>query len=166
MRSSSTISLFSERPELNQRPYSFMVSVLVHGAALGLLFFGIISAPKVKPPAVVERYAVRHLDLRTLDTEMERVAASGVKSLRPHSTARQLPPGGSPAARQPVLRQVAQSAPARQTLVQPDILKPLALPVEIPVPTVVIWNATKTPAKTLVAPLPEKPPVADVKPSL
>jgi hypothetical protein len=50
--------------------------------------------------------------------------------------------------------------------VQPDIPKPLALNVEIPVPAVVIWDGKNSPAKTLIAPLPEKPPVADIKPSI
>src|ERR1035437_301474 len=48
MRTSSTISLFSEQPELNQRPYSFVFSILAHGVAFGLIFLGIISAPKVR----------------------------------------------------------------------------------------------------------------------
>src|ERR1039457_3089454 len=72
MRTSSTISLFSEQPELNQRPYSFVFSILAHGVAFGLIFLGIISAPKVKVQVAVQRYEVRHLDLHTLDAEMQR----------------------------------------------------------------------------------------------
>jgi hypothetical protein len=42
----------------------------------------------------------------------------------------------------------------------------LVLTEEIPVPAVLIWDGQKTPAKTLVAPLPEKPAVADVHPTI
>jgi hypothetical protein len=166
MRSSPTISLFSAQPELNQQPYSFLVSALAHGVAIGLLFFGIFSAPKVKAPAIAERYEVRHLDLHTLDSEMEQAVASAAKPLQPHPLKRPAPPAPGAAAQQAALRQVVQAPPGPQTLVQPDVLKPITLPVEIPVPTVVIWNAANTPSKTLVAPLPQKPPVSDVKPSL
>ena len=72
MRTSSTISLFSEQPELNQRPYSFVFSILAHCVAFGLIFLGIISAPKVKVQIAVQRYEVRHLDLHTLESEMQR----------------------------------------------------------------------------------------------
>jgi hypothetical protein len=64
------------------------------------------------------------------------------------------------------MRQVEQATVAHQTLVQPDVPKPLTLPVDISLPSVVIWNAANTPAKAIVAPLPQKPPVADVKPSM
>jgi len=117
---------------------------------IALLFFGIISAPKVKTPTLAERYAVRHLDLHTLDSQMQRAAKPVVK----------------PAMKQSVLRQIAKAAPARQTLIQPDIPKPLPITVDIPLPTVVIWNHMKAPTVTLVAPLPEKPAVAEVKPSI
>jgi hypothetical protein len=41
----------------------------------------------------------------------------------------------------------------------------IALTQEVPVPTMVIWSPQKTPVKNLVAPLPDKPTAADVKPS-
>jgi hypothetical protein len=174
MRTSSTISLFSEQPELNQRPYSFLFSILAHGVAFGLIFLGIVSAPRVKPRVVVERFEVRHLDLHTLESEMQRARSelrSEVKAPRPPSKAQApakaqaSPPAASPEAPPPALRMVVQAPRGAQTLVQPDIPKPLALNVEIPVPTVVIWAGKKAVVKTIVPPLPEKPVVADVKPS-
>lgn len=160
------MSLFSAQPELNQQPYSFLISILAHSTALGLLLFGILSAPKVKPTVIAERYAVRHLDLQVLDSEMEQAVNSAAKSLQPHSVKHLSPAARSAPAQESALRQVVQAPPGRQTLVQPDLPKPVTLPVEIPVPTVVIWNAANTPAKTIVAPVPAKPPVSDVKPSL
>jgi hypothetical protein len=174
MRTSSTISLFSEQPELNQRPYSFVFSILAHGVAFGLIFLGIISAPKVKVQVAVQRYEVRHLDLHTLESEMQRARSDFRKEIKAPrapskapapAKAQASPPAASPDAPRPALRMVVQAPRGAQTLVQPDIPKPLALNVEIPVPTVVIWAGKKAVVKTIVPPLPEKPVVAEVKPS-
>ena len=174
MRTSSTISLFSEQPELNQRPYSFVFSILAHCVAFGLIFLGIISAPKVKVQVAVQRYEVRHLDLHTLDAEMQRARSDFSKEIKTPrapskapapAKAQASPPAASPDAPRPALRMVVQAPRGAQTLVQPDIPKPLALNVEIPLPTVVIWAGKKTVVKTIVPPLPEKPVVAEVKPS-
>jgi hypothetical protein len=171
MRSSSMITLFSERPELNQRPYSFVVSILVHGIVAGLVSVGIIFAPKVKAPALAEQYNVRQLDLHTLDTEMrlntemQRAAASAIAAPRPHSIQHKSPSGGSAEGQARVMRQMVQAPPGPQTLVQPDLPKPVVLTEEIPLPAIVIWDGKKSPDKTLVPPLPEKPAVANIQPS-
>jgi hypothetical protein len=156
------ITLFSERPELSQRPYTFLVSILLHGLAAGLVSLGILTAPKVKTPSLAQKYDVRHLDLHTIEPPTQQAK---IEYPRLHPIQRKLPPKGSAAA-PPVMRQVVQAPPGPQTLLQPDIPKPVVLSEEIPLPTVVIWDGKKTPAKTLVAPLPEKPAVADVQPSV
>jgi hypothetical protein len=119
----------------------------------------------VKAPKIAERYEVRHLDLHSLDSEMEQAVASA-RPPRPQSPKRPAPAAPSAPAQQSALRQVLQAPPGPQTLVQPDIPKPVQLAVEIPVPTVVISNAADTPSKTIVAPVAQKPPVSDVKPSI
>jgi hypothetical protein len=159
------ITLFSERPEPNRRPYSFLVSLLAHGVTIGLVYLGFVSAPIVKPPALAQKYEVRHIDLHTLEPQMQRAASSGIEQLRSHSIQQKLPPGGSATAQPPAMRQVVLAPQGPQTLLQPDIPKPVTLAQEIPVPTVVIWDGKKTTAKNLVPPLPEKPAVADVQPS-
>jgi|WetSurMetagenome_2_1015567.scaffolds.fasta_scaffold08591_5 hypothetical protein len=163
MRSSPTISLFSAQPEQRGQPYSFVFSILAHCVTIGLLFLGIMSAPKVKAPVIAERYAVRHLDLHTLDPKMEHEASNTAKSLLAHSK-----PGASSSdnGQRVQTAQVVDAPRGAQTLVQPDVHKNLVLDVNIPVPQVVLWNGTKTPVKVLVAPMPEKPPVANVTPSL
>ncbi len=155
------ISLFSERPELNQRSPSFVVSILAHGAALGLVSFGFLSTPQIKSPTVFELYTVRRLDLHTMQSLMRQAVRSQIEYPRPRPVERKL----SAAARQ-AMRQIASAAPGRQTLIQPDLLKPLPLPQQISLPTVVIWNGEAIPVKTILAPLPKKPAVADVKPSV
>jgi hypothetical protein len=152
MRSSLTITLFSERPDQNQQPYVFLVSILTHGLAFGLIFWVIASAPKFRTPTIAERYAMRHFELHTLENEMQRALQKSKEITKE--------------ARKASLRRVVQAPPGAQTLVQPDIPKPITLKDVIPVPTVVLWNARNPQVKLLVAPKPEKPPVADVKPSV
>jgi hypothetical protein len=165
MRSSRTITLFSDRPELSQRPSSFVVSILVHGVALGLLTFGIIYTPPINDRILTERYTVRHLDLHAPEPQKGRSAGNGVEYPGPHSIA-QNPPLGKKATVPPdALREIAQAAPGPQTLVQPDLPKHVTLTEETPVPTVVIWSPKKAPAKKVVAPLPEKATASDVRPS-
>ena len=47
---------------------------------------------------------------------------------------------------------------------QPDLPAQITLKQEVPVPTMVIWSPKKADVKTVVAPQPEKPTAADVKP--
>jgi hypothetical protein len=158
------ITLFSERPEENQRPYTFLVSILVHCGAAGLVSLGILTTPKVKSPPLSQRYEVRHLNLHTIEPEVERAVSKAIEQSRPQIKRKLPPPREIAKARPPAMRQMVQAPPGPQTLLQPDIPKPMTLTVEIPVPAVILWNGQKTPAKTLVAPQPEKPAVADVPP--
>jgi hypothetical protein len=160
------MTLFSEQPRPSQHSYSFVASILLHGTALGLISFGILCAPKVNSLAPTERYAMRRLDLHTLEPQMRQSAGSAIEYPRWHAGSHQPSPGDRPAVTPPVLRQMAIAAHAAQTLLQPDIVKPLALAVKMPAPTVMIWNARNAPAKTIVAPMPEKPPSADLRPSM
>ncbi len=165
MRSSRTITLFSVIPDTGQQSSSFVVSILMHGAAIGLVSLGILYAPKMNPRLQSERYTVRRLDLHTPEAQMRRAAGSGIAYPDPHS-AKDPAPGGKTAAQRQALQQIAQLAPGPQTLVQPDVRNPLKLTQATPVPTVVIWSPAKTPVKTIVPPQPEKPTAADVRPSV
>jgi hypothetical protein len=164
MSSSSSISLFSAQPDLDRHPYTFAVSVLLHVVVIALVFLGILSAPKIKTPAIAERYAIRHLDLQSLYPEVQRAAANAIHAPNEHPKTSKLPPGGSREEQMPLMRQVLDAPKVKQTLVQPDIPKPLKIPVNVPLPTVVIWNAAKIQVKTIEAPLPQSPPVALAKP--
>ena len=165
MRSSPMITLFSDRPEPGRSAYNFLLSTLVHGATFGLIFLGLASQPIVKSPSLAQRYDVRHIDLHTLEPQLHRDVSSGIAQLRKQAAQHQLPPGGSSTAQPPVMRQVVLAPRGPQTLLQPDIPKPVVLAQEIPVPTVVIWDGKKSSDKKLVPPPPEKPAVADVQPS-
>jgi len=165
MSYSPTLSLFSERPEHNQQPYSFLFSILLHGVVIGLVLFGLLSAPRVKTPQVADHYVVRHLDLQTIEAEMQRAVKSEVKSARKQPSEPEPLPSRYPDM-QRALQQIVQAPKGPQTLVQPDIPKPVALNLNLSVPTVVNWNVNKTQSRTILAPMPQKPPVADVKPSV
>jgi hypothetical protein len=166
MRSSHTITLFSDRPDLSQSASSYVVSILVHSAVLGLVFFGVIYNPELNHRVITARYEVRHLDLHTKEPRVSRTAGSSIEYPRPHPVELEPSTGGSPIAQRAALRLVTKALPGAQTLVQPDIRSQLKLTHEAPLPTVVIWTPEKSLAKVIVAPQPEEPKAADVHPSL
>jgi hypothetical protein len=78
MRYSRTISLFSERPELSQRPSTFVASIVAHAVGIVLLSFGIIYTPEYNDRIVPKRYTVRHLDLHTPKTQPKQPGGKGI----------------------------------------------------------------------------------------
>ncbi len=164
MRASPTISLFSEQHELSRQPFSILFSILAHITVVGLVFLGIVTAPKIKPTKIAERYVVRHLDLESLESEMQR-ARDEVKPPRvqTHVAATVARSEDSPPS---ALRLAIQAPQGKQTLIQPDIPKPVPLNVEIPVPKVVIWSGKPVQVKTVVAPPPAPPMITNFKPSV
>ncbi len=164
MRASPTISLFSEQHELNRQPYSILFSVLAHIAVVGLIFLGIATAPKIKPTRIAERYVVRHLDLESLESEMQRAR----EEVKPPRSKVQAPTAAARSEEPPpsALRLAIQAPQGKQTLIQPDIPKPVPLNVEIPVPKMVIWSGKPVQVKTIVAPPPAPPMVTNFKPSV
>jgi hypothetical protein len=166
MRSSRTITLFSELPELSQRPSSFLVSVLAHIGAIALLSLGILYSPEFREPLIPRRFTIRHLDLRTPETKVRESASTGMAYPGPRAPVNKPAPGSKPAERQASLRQTADADIGPQTLVEPDITEPVKLALETPVPTVIIWSPRREVVKQVVAPKPEIPTAADVKPSI
>jgi len=166
MSSSRTITLFSDQADLSQRPSSFVVSILVHGAAIPLLSFGIFYSPKVDNVAIAEKYEVRHLDLHTPDPEIKHSTGSDIPYPGAQFDKKSPPSGARRDASLAALRQTAQAERGPQTLVQPDIPHPPTPPKEIPVPEIVIWTARNTPLKTIVPPRLDKPTAASVLPSV
>jgi hypothetical protein len=166
MRSSRTITLFTEQSDFGQKPTSFLVSILVHGAAISLVGYGVLFMPRMDNRVVTKRYTVRQLDLQGQEQRSGGSAAGQIAYPGPHSAARESTSGGEQQAHSRPLRQTAQAQPGKQTLVQPDIDTHITLPQEIPLPQVVVWEPNKTPVKNIVAPAPQKPPPANVTPSL
>jgi hypothetical protein len=164
MRSSRTITLFSDRPDPFVSGSSFVVSILMHGAVIGVVALAILYGPQTR--VVTERYPVRHLELHAPEPQARASAGSGVAYPGPHAKAKTPAPGGKETAQAAALRQTAQGAPGAQTLVQPKIKNPVTLAKEIPIPTALIWSPEKTEVKTIVPPKPAPPTASEVKPSL
>jgi hypothetical protein len=166
MRSSGTITLFSERPELAQRSYSFLVSLVAHGAATGVLSYGILFTPATTDPARTQHYTVRHLDLHTPESHQQASSKGAIPYPGRNVVKQEAKAGGNPVARQAALRETADAEPGPQTLIQPDIAHTAHLKEEALLPTVVIWTPKKQEVKNVVAPLPEPATASDVKPSV
>ncbi len=167
MKSSRTITLFSESRDIGQRSTSFVASVLLHCVAVGLLSFGVMYTPRLNTKAIAERYTVRNIDLETPEQQARRAAHSNVKypgPRKPVPAPKAKPGAGKPIPQPPILRQTANAQKGPQTLLQPDLPTQLTLKQEVPVPTMVIWSPKKADVKTVVAPQPEKATAADVKP--
>jgi len=165
MSSSRTITLFSERPEVSQRPSSFLVSIVAHGMAIALVSLGLLYTPVINEHLEGKHYTIRQLDLQTPKEHAHQAASKGIAYPGPHSDARNPASGQKPAAHEAVLRQTVNAVKGLQTLIQPDLPDPVNIAEETPVPTVVIWSPKKEQVKKLVAPLPEKATASDVKPS-
>ena len=136
------------------------MSTLVHGVAVGLIWYAMVQAPQIKDPTLNTRYAVRHLELHMKEPTTPRVDDKG-KADGGASEAGSRPAGGGAAA-----WEIPQFAAALQTLVQPDLPQNLALKEKIPIPAVVIWTPKKVATKKIVPPLPEKLTAAKVRAAL
>jgi hypothetical protein len=170
MSSSGTISLFSsEKPLSSQRSTPLLVSILAHGAVIGLVSTGIVMRPRIIEPPLRDRYAVRRLDLEmprprpAANTDDSNFYPDRKPSPQPSPHAPR--PELSEAARPAVARQVAQDMPTRQTLLQPKLPRRVLVE-KTPIPTVVLWSADTKLAKIIVPPLPQKTVSAQAQPSV
>jgi len=159
-----TISLFNQRSDHGPRPTTIAASALLHVVALALILFGIA----YKPPYArvsTDHYRVRELDL---DMPDEQARFYPPKLPKPAATPGAHAPAseGKPSLSVPALRDVAQAPPGPQTILQPDVPKPITLPMPIPVPQVAIWAPSKVVVKKVTPPPPQKPPSSDVQPSV
>jgi hypothetical protein len=168
MRSSRTISLFSDRPEFAQRSSSFLVSVVAHVAATGVLSYGLIFSPATTDPVHTQHYDVRHLDLHTPEPKQQASSEGGkhIPYPGPHAVKTEAATGGNAVPHETALRLPVDAEPGPQTLIQPDIRHTAHLKEVVPLPTVVIRAPNKQVVKNVVAPHPEPAIASDVKPSL
>jgi len=166
MRPSGPTSLFSEASDRGQQPVSFLASVLVHGLAIAITWFAVAYTPRVAH-VITEHYTVRELDLHVPD--MQQLAKN---PLIPYPPVKPTPhrsaptTAGNSAPSPAAMPQTQQAKLGAQTLVQPDVSKPIQLTQEIPLPQVVIWSPNKVQVKKITPPQPQKPTSADVKPSV
>ena len=165
MKSSPTITLFTESGFSSQQSTSFVASIVLHCVAVSLVSFGFLYTPRLDTRKIAERYSVRNIDLETPEQQMRREARKRVKYPRTRPDKKPAVHGGKPNTPPPALRRTAQAKKGPQTLIQPDLPTQLTLIEEVPVPTMVIWSPQQTPVKNIVAPQPEKATAADVPPT-
>lgn len=163
MSSSYTVTLFSERSDLGPRSTPIAASAALHILVLAIVWFIVV----YRPPFVrvtTEHFKVRELDLNMPDDAL--VSPPRIPYPAPAPGAHAPASAGKPSPDSPALREVAQAKPGPQTLIQPDVDKPIILPDQIPLPQVVVWSPSKVVVKKVVPPSPQKPTTADVKPSV
>jgi hypothetical protein len=166
MKSSDIICLFEDPSRSRRRPSAFVVSTLVHSGALAMLSYGILYNPPINDRIVTQRYTVRHLDLHAEELHNGGSGEDGLAYPGPVLSAKTQFTKEQPKAQSAAVRQIPPGVAGLQTLVQPEFHSHLSLSEETPVPTIVIWTPELASSKEIVAPLPEKPTAADVKPSL
>ena len=164
MESSRIITLFAEVPPSRRGPSAFLVSMVMHVLAVGLLYLGLRHAVRVEDAGMAQRYTVRLLSLWRPEPRMrqpsERRTTQAVRGARGEMAS-----GGQPSA--PSLpQQRADRVPAPQTLVQPDLPPNLVLPQETPIPLVLIWSPANSTARTILPPPPQEKTTANVRPDL
>jgi hypothetical protein len=159
---SRDFTLFATLPPQGQGPGTFLGSIFVHVLAAAVVWFSLIYKPPVTR-VIEDHLSVRQLDLRSPDEQKAEAAPRIPYPKRhPDNSARagqkqEAPPPPPPA---------MKAQPGPQTLIQADLLNPVTLPQIVPVPQAVIWSPSKTVAKKITPPLPEKPTAANVIPSL
>lgn len=161
---SPIISLFEEHRPVRRGVSSVFLSGVFHTLAAGMLFFGLLHAPRIREPLLIERYSVRHLDLHS----SELGAGSPNDRYYPHpGTGKKKDSKDEDDQDQPdpVLPDVPNALEAKQTLIQPAFHTHTSL-AEAPVPALVIWTPELAETKQIVAPLPDKPTSFQTKPSL
>lgn len=166
MNSSEIISLFGNPSISRWRPSGLLISAVVHSAAMGMLTYGILYNPLIRDRIVTQRYTVRHLELHASELHNDNFGEDGITYPGPHLNASTKNSVQETHARPPAMRLLPAGAKGLQTLVQPEFHAHVALTVETPVPTIVIWTPELASSKEIVAPLPEKATAADVNPSL
>jgi hypothetical protein len=164
MSVSPSTTLFTERLDAGQRPASFLFSVLMHGLAGVLIWWGLINSPRIDPRAAAEHLLVRSIELNAI----EQTRRSGSpERYYPAANSRASAEGSGPAllrVRAALRKLHAEHGP--QTIIQPDLTKQITLPEKIQIPQVILWSKSRVVVKKLVPPPPQKPAAAQVKPAI
>ncbi len=155
MTSSRTATLFSERQEFSRREGSFVVSILMHGAALGLLSLGIIYQPEVVIRPIDKHDLLRHLELHSNQPSKRMLRDNGEEQPGVLSDSLQSPTGAAPPGNLQALTRIPIAPVVHPILAQPDLSTPVKLTEEVPVPNLLIWSSRQIPVNSVVAPLPE-----------
>jgi hypothetical protein len=161
-----TISLFAEQPQVRQRPYTFVASMVAHVLVAGLIAYGFIFAPRINMRSAAERYTLREVEISVPDPVRKVNAAdSGMYPGQKNSTAHVESPHDLPAASSSSPLQVPKLHISDHTIVQPDI-PPNQLVVKSKLPSLLLWSAQRPKVQLIAPPQPQKLAIVNTRPVL
>jgi len=165
MRSSRTITLFSDGPEPRQKPSAFVASMVVHGAFVAMVLLSFMYAPqfKIHSPDI---YMLQHVDLNMPEPPIRRAGGSGSSFPSPNAAGSKTPSHEKLAAPPSSRLRLERRKLAAQTLVQPDVEPDKILPKETPLPALLLWSANKLKVKVITPPPPKPVTATFDKPKL
>ena len=150
--SSATLSLFAEPSNSPRQPSSIVLSMLVHLAVTGVVYYGVTHLPRIHNRPLLELESVRRIDMRELDPNFpqmpdlhrgeNRVPQPGADVIR------QLDLGPSPQLSEEMhsfLGQVAGQAPG----IRPAIHSQPSFADEVPRPNIKAWTPGVTPRRIM-----------------
>ncbi len=165
MGPSPTISLFAEPAQARQRPYSFVVSVLVHILVVGVVAYGFLFAPRINMRSAAERYTLREVDINLPDPVRRQNSANSGMYPGQNSTAHTAAAHDLPAAPTSSPLQVPKLHLADRTVIQPDI-PPNQLITKAKLPSLLLWSAQRPKLQLITPPQPQKLAINNTRPVL
>jgi len=161
----SPISLFAAPPQGHQRPYSFVVSVLVHILVVGVVAYGFLFAPRINMRSAADRYTLRQVDITVPDPVRRQHSANSGMYPGQNSTAHTTSAHDLPAAPTSSPLQVPKLHLADRTIVQPDI-PPNQLIAKAKLPALLLWSAQRPKVQVITPPQPQKLAINNTRPVL
>src|ERR1019366_6755477 len=154
MRSSRTISLFTEQPEQPKGVSAFVASMVAHSFVVALVILAFMYSPqfRLRTPDV---YMLQHVELNRPDPPIRAPGGSGSMSQNSPSAGSTSSAHENLAAPPSSRLQLDRRKLAPQTLVQPDIDPDRMLPKEIPLPSLMLWSSSKVKLKVITPPAPQ-----------
>lgn len=165
LNSSRMITLFSSQQASHRGPSSYMVSVVVHVFVLSFVLLNLKMTPmiEVRPPA--RRYTVRIVKLQGTEPQIHWSPGSGAPNPNTQAAMAAEGSGGQPAAPS-IPKHFLQQTRAQVTLLQPNVQPDTLLPLETPLPLVVMWVPENHPVPVIVPSPPQKAVAVNARPSL
>jgi hypothetical protein len=165
MGPSPTISIFAAPAQARQRPYSFVVSVLLHLVVVGAVLYGFLFAPRINMKDAASRYTLRQVDITLPDPIKRQNSANSGMYPGQNSTAHTLAAHNLPAAAASSALQIPKLHLAERTVVQPDI-PPNQLITKAKLPSLLLWSAQRPKVQVITPPQPQKLAINNTRPVL
>ncbi|HEX3893346.1 MAG TPA: hypothetical protein VHZ28_02790 [Terracidiphilus sp.] len=165
MGTSQPISLFAVPQKPQQKPLSFLVSVVVHILVVGLIAYGFIFAPRLNMRAAADRYTMREVDITMPDPVRHQNSANSGMYPGQNSTAHTQAAHDLPAAPTSSPLQVPKLHLAEHTIIQPDI-PPNQLISKAKLPSLLLWSAQRPKLQLIAPPQPQKLAINNTRPVL